>query len=231
MNVKAAAVPWLLLAGAVLLCFPFSCREAVSHANGEADGEAAAAAARKAMWADIGQARALLKDGDLVLRTGNDFISLTLRQFSTRDKTYSHCGLVRITGGRIYVYHAIGGEDNPDARLRRDSFGAFCDPAHNLGFGVFRYRMDSTERKRMDSLVDLYYREQVPFDMKFDLNTDSAFYCAEFVYKVVERATGDPRYLRLSHIGRFRYVAIDDLFLNPHTRPVYRAVFRNAGRP
>lgn len=221
MRIDRSAASWSLLAGAVLLCLPFSCREAVSHGN----AEAGAAVAARAMRAKILHARSLLKDGDLVLRTGNDFISLMLRQFSTRNKTYSHCGLVRIIGGRIYVYHAIGGEDNPDARLRRDSFGEFCDPAHNLGFGVFRYRMDSGERKRMDSLVDLYYRERVPFDMKFDLNTDSSFYCAEFVYKVVERATGDPHYLQVSHIGGFRYVAIDDLFLNAHSRPVYQAVF------
>jgi hypothetical protein len=210
-----------MLLGAALLFFPFSCSEALSHGK-----EAARSAAlRKDMVAKIAHARSLLQDGDLVLRTGNDFISLTLRQFSMQDKTYSHCGLVRITGGKIYVYHAIGGEDNPDARLRRDSFAAFCDPEHNLGFGVFRYRMTAGARQRLDSLVDLYYRERIPFDMKFDLSTDSSFYCAEFVYKVVERATRDPHYLPVSHIGSFTYEAIDNLFVNAHARPVYRAVF------
>lgn len=167
-----------------------------------------------------------VRDGDLVLRTGNDFISLTLRQFSTRNKTYSHCGIVRIEGGRVMVYHAIGGEDNPDARLRRDGFADFCDPEHNFGFGVFRYRLTQAERVRLDSVVDRDYRLKIPFDMKFDLGSDSSYYCAEFVYKALRTATGEPDFLPLSHIGQFTYVSIDDLFLNPHCRPVYQAVYR-----
>lgn len=170
--------------------------------------------------------QSLAQDGDLVLRTGNDFISQTLRLFSTRDKTYSHCGLVRIENGKVNVYHAIGGEDNPDARLRRDSFEQFCNPKYNAGFSLVRYKLGERAHQRLDSLISLYYKERIRFDMKFDLNTDSSFYCAEFVYKAVEGATRNPGYFSLSHIGSFKYVAIDNLFLTPHADPVYRAVFR-----
>ncbi len=168
---------------------------------------------------------AQLKDGDLVLRTGRDFISLALRQFSLVNKTYSHCGLVRVEKGRVWIYHAIGGEDNPQATLRRESFAEFCNPKYNLGFGIFRYALTKKEKRKVDSLTGLYFRKKVPFDMQFDLKTDSSFYCAEFVYKVLEQATGKD-YLPVTTIGQFRYVAIDNLFLNPHTAPVFQAKFR-----
>ena len=209
------------LSGMMTMLVP-ACREAYSR-----EGSAVEKARLRRLQdkKDIATGRAVLQDGDLVLRTGNDFISLTLRQFSRRNKTYSHCGVVRIENGQAMVYHAIGGEDNPDARLRKDSFQAFCDPEHNLGFGVFRYRLTRQQRTRLDSVVDLDFRLKIRFDMKFDLRTDSSLYCAEFVYKALGKATGQPHYLPLSHIGTFDYVAIDDLFDNAHCQPIYQAVF------
>lgn len=174
----------------------------------------------------IRKGRSLLKDGDLVLRTGNDFISQTLRRFSRVDKTYSHCGIVRKEDGKFFVYNAIGGEDNPDAKLRKESFEQFCDPGHNLGFGIFRYRLKERELNRLDSIVGLFYDKKIPFDLQFNLETDSSLYCAEFVYKALSLATGQSHYLPVSQIGDFKYVAIDNLFLNKHTIKIYSAVFQ-----
>lgn len=214
----------IILGCAVVLALAFpGCREAYSREGSRVE-KARLRSERDARV--IARGRSLLRDGDLVVRTGNDFVSLTLRQFSRKNKTYSHCGVVRIEDGRAMVYHAIGGEDNPDARLRRDTFLAFCNPGHNLGFGIFRYRLSGSEKARLDSVVDLDYRLKLRFDMKFDLRTDSSLYCAEFVYKALEKATRNAHYIPLSHIGDFTYVAVDDLFENPHCRPVYQAVFR-----
>src|SRR6185312_8879755 len=38
----------------------------------------------------------LVKTGDIILRTGRDFTSETMRQLSSTDKTYSHCGIASI---------------------------------------------------------------------------------------------------------------------------------------
>ena len=40
----------------------------------------------------IAQNRPKLKDGDLIQRTDDDFVSETLRDMSQTDKSYSHCG-------------------------------------------------------------------------------------------------------------------------------------------
>ncbi|GAA4308842.1 hypothetical protein [Compostibacter hankyongensis] len=174
----------------------------------------------------IGSAGPSLKDGDLVLRTGNDFTSQVLRQFSFRDKTYSHGGIVHIENGIPYVYHALGGEDNPDAALRRERFENFCDPVHNLGFGIYRYSLSGCEKHRLDSVVALFYRQKLPFDLQFDLHTNNRMYCAEFIYKALRLATGDDGYLPLSHLPGFTYVAVDNLFLNPHATEVCRVTYR-----
>ncbi len=66
----------------------------------------------------------IVRDGDLVLRSGSDAISGLFKKVNTRDKTYSHAGIIFIENGYPMVYNLIGSADDPDAVLRRDSFPA-----------------------------------------------------------------------------------------------------------
>lgn len=52
----------------------------------------------------------IIKTGDLIVRTGNDFTSESLRSLNQKDQTYSHCGIASIENDSLFVYHAIGGE-------------------------------------------------------------------------------------------------------------------------
>src|SRR5438046_1469374 len=65
----------------------------------------------------IYQNQKMVKQGDLIMRTGRDFTSETMRQLSAKDKTYSHCGIASVEHDSIFVYHSIGGEWNPDQKL------------------------------------------------------------------------------------------------------------------
>ena len=150
------------------------------------------------------------------MRTGNDFTSDMLEQLCLTDKTYSHCGIASIENDSIFVYHAIGGEWNPDEKLRRDPFELFCNPYENRGIGIFRFDLDKMEMNRLDSVVKAWYKEGRRFDMKFDLSTDDRLYCAEFVTKAIEAATNHQITFSTTTINKFVYVAPDDLFLNTH---------------
>ncbi|MGH2563773.1 MAG: hypothetical protein ACRDE5_04635, partial [Ginsengibacter sp.] len=44
----------------------------------------------------ISRYKNIVKTGDLIVRTGKDFTSETMRLLSTKDKTYSHCGIASI---------------------------------------------------------------------------------------------------------------------------------------
>src|SRR5205823_1030742 len=103
------------------------------------------------------------------------------------NKTYSHSGIVVIEDGKPYVYHSIGGEDNPDAVLRRDPASFFFSPLNNFGFGIARYDMADSTIGKLKGIVKQYYKEKIKFDLDFDLKTDDRLYCAEFVYKAVRR--------------------------------------------
>src|SRR5258708_7441868 len=73
----------------------------------------------------------MIMPGDIIMRTGRDFTSEIMRNLCTQDKTYSHCGIASFENDSLFVYHAIGGEWNPDQKLRRDPFELFCNPFEN----------------------------------------------------------------------------------------------------
>ena len=174
----------------------------------------------------IDSAIKLLKHGDLVVRTGSDVTSYMLRQMNQLDKTYSHCGLVQVENGYPFVYHSIGGEDNPDEILRRDSASFFFSPEHNSCFGIMRYKLGDEELSKLSAIVAGYYRQHKKFDMDFDLRTDDRFYCAEFVYKVINQAVADSNYLQSVTFQGFRFVGVDNLFRNEHVNPVWQIEFK-----
>ncbi len=167
----------------------------------------------------------LVRQGDLILRTGRDFASETFRQLSQHDKTYSHCGIAAIEHDSVFVYHSIGGEWNPDQKLRRDPFELFCNPYENRGFGIYRYKLSPAENKSLCETVRQFYKKQVMFDLKFDLSTDDRMYCSEFVYKSVARATRDSIVIPVTVFANKRFVTIDDLFTNPWCNVIKRIKF------
>ncbi len=163
--------------------------------------------------------------GDLIMRTGRDFTSETMRQLSITDKTYSHCGIASIEHDSIFVYHSIGGEWNPDQKLRRDAFKIFCNPFENRGFGIYRYRMSSEENENLINIVKKFYKQEIMFDMQFDLASDERMYCSEFVYKAVIKAFGNKISLPTTTLNKIKFIAPDNLYLNPNCTEIKRVIF------
>ena len=174
----------------------------------------------------IASAHSLVKQGDLILRTGNDFTSESLRQLSEYDKTYSHCGIASIENDSIFVYHALGGEWNPNEKLRRDPIRLFCNPFENRGFGVFRFQFLDKDIYALDSVVRSWYKKGYTFDMDFDLSTDEKLYCAEFVSKAITTATQHRINFTTTRINSFSFVAVDNLFKNTFCEEKLRVRFQ-----
>ena len=167
----------------------------------------------------------MVRQGDLIVRTGIDFTSEIMRQLSLQDKTYSHCGIASIEHDSLFVYHSIGGEWNPDQKLRRDPFDIFCNPFENRGFGIFRYNLSPGENARLISIAQEYYNQGIMFDMQFDLSSNERMYCTEFVYKAVEEASNHKISLSTTTLNHIKFVAPDNLFINPACIEIKRVIF------
>lgn len=163
----------------------------------------------------IDSVKPLIKTGDLIVRTGNDFTSESLRSLNQRDKTYSHCGIASVEHDTVFVYHALGGEWNPDQRIRKDLLRLFAEPYSNRGIGIYRYTLTAKDIQSLVVTVKKLHETGIMFDMKFDLATNDRMYCAEFVYKSYLMGTAGKLQFTTSHIGDFTFIGVDDLFLQP----------------
>lgn len=167
-----------------------------------------------------------IKTGDLVTRTGADFTSESLRNLCRRDKTYSHCGIASWENDSLYIYHAMGGEWNPDEKLRRDTWLQFAEPYTNRGFGHYSFGLPDTATAALLAEVQRLYNSGMSFDMKFDLSTDQKMYCAEFIAKSFERAIPALAPFNRSKIEQFEFIGVDDLFLHPLSKKIAASVYK-----
>lgn len=166
-----------------------------------------------------------VKSGDLIVRTGKDYTSELMRQLSQKDKTYSHCGIASWENDSLFVYHALGGEFNPDQKLRRDAFPLFCNPYENRGFGIYRYQINERQQRNIVALARQFYKQGIMFDMKFDLITDDRMYCSEFVYKTVKKATHNSVAIATTTLNHIPFVAVDNLYVNPFCNKIQSVSF------
>lgn len=161
-----------------------------------------------------------VESGDIVFRLGYGFISESLKKFSLKDPRYSHAGIISVENGKPFVYHLLGGESSISV-MRRESFEDFCSSSRAACFAVYRASLNSAQKKYIDSLNRYYFRIRLPYDSQFDLATDSAMYCTEYVYKVLSRAEGNNILISSSMLSGRSYIACDDIYLNPALRKVF----------
>ena len=206
----------------------------------------------KERWKLINTMKESIREGDLVLRCGNDFISESLSDFSQKEKLYSHSGVAMMDNGTMYIYSNMAGDINPDEIMRRDLVDSFITPVHNIAAGLYRYDITTTELEKLRNIIHTHYINKLQFDMNFDLVTDDKMYCAEMIAKAVESATNKRIIFSKSLIndelkGKYlkkllqrkivpsekmadqkEYYALDNLYLNQHCREVSKIIF---GKP
>ena len=193
-----------------------------------------------------------IREGDLVLRCGNDIISESLSDFSQQEKLYSHSGVAMMDNGIMYIYSNMAGDINPDEIMRRDRVDSFITPVNNVAVGIYRYDITPTELEKLKNIIHTHFMNKLQFDMNFDLATDDKMYCAEMIAKAVEQATGKriifskslitpglkEKYLKkllekkiipsAKVADQREFLALDNLYFNSHCREVIKVIF---GKP
>ncbi len=211
-----------------LIFFACSCGSSIGGTNTTETRNDSIAEANKIVRAyrQIDSLRPMIRTGDLVLRTGNDFTSESLRSLNQRDQTYSHCGIASMENDSLFVYHSLGGDWNPDQKIRRDPLAVFAEPYSNRGIGIYRFPLSDPEIKDLMVTVRKLHDMGVMFDMKFDLGSNDHMYCAEFVYKSFVMGTSGKLGFNISHIGQFAFIGVDDLFLQPLCKEQKRILYK-----
>jgi hypothetical protein len=193
----------------------------------------------------ISDGQLLLEEGDLVLRSGQEPTSEFIRQLNRQDKTYSHAGLVIFEKGYPFIYHLVAADEKSNESFRKDSLLQFANPRKNGGFGIYRYQLSTTEKKKFTNQIKQWYRQGITFDADFDLQSDDKMYCSELIKKAVTIATShriqintttptkeekkfyaDRMQIPLSSIHLLSFVSIDNLYNHVNCSLIKRFAFK-----
>lgn len=167
----------------------------------------------------------LLRAGDLIYRFGDGLYSAYFRSFSQTDQRFSHVGIVVRTtpGNALDVVHAEANDYTGQGGVRLDPLADFLKGAND--WAVYRLNREDSIGEDIAARALGYYRRGVPFDLAFDADDTTAFYCTELVLHCVNEAVGSRLLGARTDMQGKRFIAIDDTYLNPDLMPV----LQNAG--
>lgn len=149
--------------------------------------------------------------GDVLFRLGRGVESWAVRQIDT-DTPYSHVGIVEVVGGDVFVHHVV-----PTASgVSREPIGSFLSADAARAGALYRYHpplatpfvpaaahsaSETTARPGKPKPVPetavvaahRFARRGVDFDTDYNVHTDDAMYCTEFVWQAYRAAKVDLR--------------------------------------
>ncbi len=127
-----------------------------------------------------------LSDGDLVFRKGRDMVSrLVLTQ--GQSPRFSHVGVIIKNGEQASVVHALPEGTTDMAGVQLESLSSFSSFENATDIVFYRYKgINNALREK----IRRFALKQIgkPFDDKFLLSSDDAFYCTELVLKAFQSA-------------------------------------------
>jgi Permuted papain-like amidase enzyme, YaeF/YiiX, C92 family len=171
------------------------------------------------------EALRLAESGDIVTRMGTDLTSFLLSGINPTDSSFSHCGIVSIEHDSVFVYHCIGGEFNPDQKMKREPLADFSKPADCKGLGIFTPNLSDSQKSVLCSQVKLLFGNGLRFDMDFDLSTDDRQYCTEMVAKSIGAIIGKMDWAPIFQSGNIRFIPVENIYHNKLVREKKRFVY------
>ena len=151
--------------------------------------------------------------GDIVVRKGYGAWTHYFINCSSREKRFSHVGIVSADGHEVALIHADADERTGNGHVRVEGWRGFFADA--LECAVFRFDGDSSVASNI--AINAKCRLGVKFDSAFDMGETNRLYCSELVRLAINEAVGTSLVGFTKVCGR-NVVAIDDLYRNGFRR-------------
>ena len=127
-----------------------------------------------------------LKVGDIVFRKGRGLWTKYFIGASTREKRFSHVGIVVRTNPSTFIVHSEGSDLTGIGNVRVEGWQGFMEIASECAV----YRFAGSEETSQAIANCGLRRLGVRFDSAFDMSSTNELYCTEFIREAVNEAAG-----------------------------------------
>lgn len=124
-----------------------------------------------------------LENSDIVFRLGKGYFSNYFRKYASKDKIFSHIGIVSVENNNTFVYHSEASELTGVGGIKKELLTEFIKDSEKVAF--FRTNLTPIEKEKIIQQVKLYHSKNITFDLSFDIHNNNEMYCTEFVAKSI----------------------------------------------
>jgi len=153
-----------------------------------------------------------LEDGDLVCRLGKGYFSNYFKEYASKDKEYSHIGIIIFEKNLPYVIHSEASELTGVGGIKKEKLSDFLNDIDKFSF--FRLKINQSEKQNLISKSKYFLNKHVKFDLNFDSMDDKEMYCTEFVAKCINYATENETIKPKIKLNNKLYYGLDDIYKN-----------------
>ncbi|MCU0387064.1 MAG: hypothetical protein MUE71_00475 [Chitinophagaceae bacterium] len=200
----------------------YSCRQSSSVINGLHQSETDTLKLGHYKNEVYPRIESLAKTGYIITRMGKDITSLLMSKLNPEDSSFSHCGVISFEHDSAFVYHCIGGEWNPDQKMKREWLFHFLHPADSKRTGLFDLKIPDSTKMAMIHQVRRWHREGLQFDMDFNLQTNDKMYCTEMVAKALQFASGNKELITPLTIDSVKFIPVDRIIQRKNSKEILR---------
>lgn len=137
---------------------------------------------KRALYKLSSDDRAILQNGDIIMRKGEGFVSSVINDMFNTGYKLSHCGIVLREGDKLSVIHTVSSELSNIDGVQTEDMDKFVRESVLNTLVVVRYKADSTTRNQIADAAKVYLNRQKHFDHRFDLADTTEFYCTELIH-------------------------------------------------
>lgn len=153
---------------------------------------------------NIDSLKSMAKEGDLIVRQGDDLISEQIKYINDVDKTYSHSGMILEYGGKKMVCH-IAPDVQPADTIQFIPIDSFLNPRKNQKCALYRYTLTPGEIDSVKSKILELKSKNIRFDKHYDLATLGTLYCSEMLANCLNWATKGRMQFKLAKTPKRMY--------------------------
>lgn len=165
------------------------------------------------------QSELSLKDGDVICRLRTGFFSKHFRERASKDKIYSHIGVVETASDTTFVIHVEASELTGIGFVKREPIDTFLDGVTT--WGIYRTNLPDSVCEKISKTAKVYFDRKTPFDLDFETDDDSKVYCTELVALSINQASDSTLIVPTMKMGDKRCYALDDIYKINGIKKIY----------